>query len=79
MIKLGLTKEEIMSNLQHELEGLKSPSETWLEVIADYCSSYDIEETDIKRYLSPVMIERIRDECEKLNLLKEKHQSLDIF
>ncbi len=79
MIKLGLTKEEVMSSLQHELEGLKNPAETWLEVIADYCSSHDIEETDIKKYLSPVMLQRIRDECEKLNLLKEKHQSLDIF
>ena len=79
MIKLGLTKEEIMSNLQHELEGLKNPSETWLEVIAGYCGNFDIEETDIKRYLSPVMVQRVRDECEKLNLLKVKHQSLDIF
>ncbi len=70
MVKLGYTREEIMSQLQNDIEELHRNSETWLEAIIEYCTKHDLEESEIIQYLSPVMIERIRSESQKRNLFK---------
>lgn len=71
MVRLGYSNEEKMSSLQKELESIRQHTETWLEAIVDYCQQYDLEETDVVPYLSPVIKERITEESRKRNLVKK--------
>lgn len=73
MVKLGFTKEEIMSSLQTRVEELRRHSETWLEAISEYCQEFDLEETEVAPYLSPVLIERLRSESINLNRIKKEN------
>lgn len=73
MVKLGYSREEIMSKLQSDIEELFIKHNSWLDSLVDYCERYDLEESEVTPYLSPVMIERIKDESLKLNMLKRSN------
>ena len=73
MVKLGFSKEEIMSSLQHKVEELYKNCDTWLEAVVEYCQEYDLEETEIAPYLSPVLLERLRSESVNLKRIKSEN------
>jgi len=73
MVKLGFSKEEIMSSLQHKVEELYKHCDTWLEAVVEYCQEYDLEETEIAPYLSPVLLERLRSESVNLKRIKTEN------
>lgn len=75
MVKLGFTKEEIMSNLQHKVEELYRHSETWVEAIVEYCQEFDLDETDVIPYLSPIMLDRLKKEAVLLKRLKRTEEA----
>lgn len=70
MVKLGYSREEIMSKLQNDIEELYKSHNSWLDSVVEYCEKFDLEEIEVTPYLSPVMIERIKEESLKLNMLK---------
>lgn len=78
MVKLGYTREEIMSNLQTQIEKIKQHNETWLESIVEYCQQFDLEETEVLQYLSPVLIDRIKKESLSLHLLKPNKDEVSL-
>lgn len=78
MVKLGFSKEEIMSNLQRELEVIRKSTDTWVEAIVDYCQKYDLEESDVIPYISPVILGRIKDEASTLNLIKKNKEEVSL-
>lgn len=73
MVKLGFTREEIMSSLQQKVEDLYKNCDTWLEAVAEYCQEYDLEETEVIPYLSPVLLERLRSESVGLKRIKTEN------
>lgn len=73
MVKLGFSREEIMSSLQHKVEEFYEHSETWLEAIAEYCQEFDLEESEVIPYLSPVLLERLRSESINLKRIKTEN------
>lgn len=70
MIKLGYSKEEKMLSLQKDLEVRRKHNDTWLEAIVEYCQEYDLEESDVIPFLSPVILDRINEESKRLRLIK---------
>lgn len=75
MVKLGYSREEIMSKLQSDVEVLFIIHDSWLDSLVAYCEQYDLAESEVTPYLSPVMIERIKEESLKLNMLKRSNFS----
>jgi hypothetical protein len=65
---------ELMSSVTvcNDIEDIKSTSSncTYIEIISEYAEDNNIEIEDIMLLLSPLIIDKIKYESSKLNLLK---------
>ncbi len=53
-------------------------AEGYLQCIVEKAEQYDIDIESIKPYLTPTLVEKLRVEAQRLNLLKDKNTTASI-
>ncbi len=75
---IGYKTEEIMLEIQNDVEAKYALTNSWIDALSEYCIQYDVEETQIVQYLSPVLIKNIKQEAKSLNLIKRDNFDIEI-
>jgi hypothetical protein len=75
---IGYKTEEIMLEIQNDVEAKYVLTNSWIDALSEYCIQYDVEETQIVQYLSPVLIKNIKQEAKSLNLIKRDNFDIEI-
>lgn len=75
---IGYKTEEIMLEIQNDVEAKYVLTNSWIDALSEYCTQYDVEETHIVQYLSPVLIKNIKQEAKSLNLIKRDNFDIEI-
>jgi hypothetical protein len=75
---IGYKTEEIMLEIQNDVEAKYVLTNSWIDALSEYCIQYDVEETHIVQYLSPVLIKNIKQEAKSLNLIKRDNFDIEI-
>jgi UDP-glucose 6-dehydrogenase len=68
-----LTKSEFAKLVENTVLKQKN---SYMDVILDLCESHGIDPEDIKKFLSPPIIEKIENEAMQLNLIQRGNQLL---
>lgn len=66
-------------SIEVEKRALSNKS-TLLEALAEVAEEMDIDQDDIKSYLSPTLLQKLEAECSRAGLFKTKEEaSLEVF
>ncbi|URC15268.1 RNA-polymerase-associated protein [Paraglaciecola Antarctic GD virus 1] len=57
---------------------VRNPELTYLEACLQYASDNNIDPMDIHTYVNGTLFEKIKEECNRLNLLKGKSSTSDL-
>jgi len=72
---LMLTKQKFSKMVESEVIATRS---SYVDAILSLCEKYNIDPEDMKRYVSPVILNKLTVEAKKNNLLKVKNHKNEL-